>query len=124
MVHVSSITIVIEKLGVKEQEVAVSTHRSTAASWTFPSQVDFCVRYLCLEIGDIHVYLLVNVRCMGSVTICAKVIDNQVSEVEKVLFSVKLKITMPLYISVAMYLRNKRMKTKRQNLAHCASPGV
>lgn len=68
--------------------------------------------------------LLVNVRCMGSVTICAKVIDNQVSEVEKVLFSVKLKITMPLYISVAMYLRNKRMKTKRQNLAHCASPGV
>lgn len=61
---------------------------------------------------------------MGSVVICADVIDNQVSEVGKVLFSVQLKITMPLYISVAMYLRNKRMKTKRQNLVHCASPGV
>lgn len=58
MVHVSSITIVIEKLGVKEQEVAVSTHRSTAASWTFPSQVDFlCALFMFRDWGYTRVPL-------------------------------------------------------------------
>lgn len=67
--------------------------------------------------------LLLNVRCMGSVVICAEVIDDQVTGGKGSVFSA-IKNHHALYISVAMYLRNKRMKTKRQNLAHCASPGV
>lgn len=51
-------------------------------------------------------------------------VDYELAGIEKVGFSVPLKINLPLCISVATYLLSKRRKTKKPNLAPCALPGA
>lgn len=60
----------------------------------------------------------------GQLLCQSKDVDYELGGLEKVGFSVQLKIKLPLCISVATYLLSKRMKTKKQNLAPCALPGA
>lgn len=60
----------------------------------------------------------------GGQLFCYREDDFELAGIEKVGFSVQLKINLPLCISVATYLLSKRMKTKKQNLAPCALPGA
>jgi hypothetical protein len=94
---------------------------------------DFAARWIFVLMasaggGITHEHLLVNMNLHGenvevTCQLCAGDAD-ELDKVEKVHFPVQLKINPPLCVSVAMYLLSKRMKTKKRNLALCASPGA